>query len=104
MNENATYRENDRNATSDGLRAVQLRGVAHPQILRPAGGLPADDGGAEQQDLDALAGGQARNDLRVVDVDDGLRHLGGWRVDGGRLVGAIDHGMGRARGQLVTTG
>ena len=50
-----TYRKDDRNTTPHRLAAVQLRRLAQPQVLRAIGALPAYDGRAKQQDLDALA-------------------------------------------------
>lgn len=88
------YGEDQGDAASDGLGTVQDGLVAQPELLVAGGILPADDGRAEQEDLDALAGGQRGSDATGVVVDahrglgEGLLCPGGQR---GRLVGAVDH-------------
>lgn len=88
----STHWKDDRYAAAYGLATVQRSLLAHPQVLAAITVLPAGDGGAVQQDLDALAGGQAGGDLGVVcrDVDRRLGRIGDGR-NGGRLVGAVDH-------------
>ena len=91
--------EDDGDASSHRLAAVQGGLLAQPQVLRLAAvALPAGDGGAVQHHLDALARGQGCNDLGAcarahnVDLGFGARGIGGLERRG--AVRAVDHVVG----------
>jgi hypothetical protein len=93
-----TYGEDNGDASTDRFASIQRRLFTQPQVLRLAAiALPARDRGAKQQHLDALTGGQLGNDLGAGacsdNVDLGARGAGGGRIDCGRAVRAIDHGV-----------
>ena len=67
-----TYRKDDWNATPYRLAPIQLGRIAQPQVLRAIGALPAYDGRAKQQDLDALTCWQLGDDTGVMNVDNRL--------------------------------
>lgn len=98
------HREHDRHASPHRLAAVERGLVAQPQVLRLAAiALPAGDGGAEQQHVDALAGRQRRNHLGARagahNVDLGLGAGGIGSLERRGAVGALDHVAGQARVQ-----
>ena len=88
-----THRKDEGDAAADGLGAVELGGVGEPELLVAGAVPPADDGGAVQQDVDGLAGGQAGGDAALVggDVDLGLGRQAGGGRQRGRLVWTVDH-------------
>ena len=83
----STYREHHRHTASYRLTAVQLRRLAHPQVLA-AISFPADDRRAVEQDLDAVACWERCNDTPLLGVYAGLRAGAGGR-DGGGLIGTV---------------
>jgi hypothetical protein len=86
--------EDERDAAAHCFRAVEVRRLAQEELLVPRGILPADDGGAVEQDLDGFAGGQDGGDARVGvrDVHLCLRcEPGRDGVEGGRFLGTVDH-------------
>lgn len=68
-----TYREYQRNSTSDRFRSVQVRFRTQEQILFVIGGFPRDDGGAKEQNLHRLPRRQTCSDARIVLGDGDLR-------------------------------
>lgn len=90
------YRKDEGNAAADGLGAVELGGVAQPQLLVARGILPADDGGAVEENFEGLAGGEGGDDLCVVvgEVDLGLWGQSGGGGEGRGLVRSVYHGAG----------
>ncbi|KAI7110340.1 galactose mutarotase-like protein [Hortaea werneckii] len=84
-----SYREDNRNTSSDRFAPIELRCRAHPQILL-AIALPAYDSRAVEQDFDAIAGGEGCSYTVSLALDGGLRGSGG-RGDRRRLVGALNH-------------
>lgn len=102
----ATHGEDQRDAASHGLAPVELGGVREPHALVAGAALPADDGRAEQQDIDALARGQHGAHAAVVvgDVGLGLRGQARGRQCGG-LVGTVNHLSGlRQAGRSAAAG
>lgn len=93
MGEVSAHGEDEGNATADGLGSVEGGSLAEPEAFGTSGVLPAQDGCAVQQDLDALAGGQAGSDAGVVvgDVDLGLGRQAGGGGQSRGLVRAVDH-------------
>lgn len=85
--------EDEGDAAADGLGAVELGGVAEPELFSTEGVLPAGDGGAVQEDRDALSGGEDSADGGVVggDGDEGLWREARGGGEGGGAVGAADH-------------
>lgn len=71
--EGDTNRKNHGDPPPHRLRAIQVGLGADEQVLGATGGFPGDDGGAEEKDLDGVAGGQARGDAGVVFGDGHLR-------------------------------
>jgi hypothetical protein len=92
----AEDREDNGNPAANWFRAVELGRLAHPQLLDAGASLPADDGGTEQQDLDAVTGGQNGRDLGVAirDGNLGLWGQAGRRSQSGGLVGSVNHACG----------
>lgn len=84
-----TYREDDRDAASDRLAAIESSGLAHEEVFS-AIALPAEHTGTVQQDLYRIASGQGCVDTALLDVNGGLRAADG-RRDGTGLVGTV-HG------------
>ena len=74
-----THGKDQGDTTPDGFRPVKVGFVADEQVLLARGSLPREDRGAKEEDLDGLAGRQARGDSGVVARDGHLR-----RRDGGR--------------------
>ena len=62
----SAYRKDQGNPTPHRFGAVQVGLGADEQILLALCRLPGENGGAEEKDLDGLAGGQARRDFGVV--------------------------------------
>ena len=60
------YWEDERNATSHGLGAVQVSFGAEEQILFAFGGFPGYDGGAIEEDLNGFTGGQTCSDAGII--------------------------------------
>jgi hypothetical protein len=61
-----SYREDDWDASSHWLAAIQLGSVAKPQVLLSIGIFPADNRSSIEQYLDRLGGRQLCSDTRVV--------------------------------------
>lgn len=93
-----TYREDQGNASADGLRAVESGGLTEPETFSTGSVLPAQDGGTVKEDLNALAGWEGGGNAGAVvsDVDLGLGRKAWGGCQGGWLIGTVDHG-GRER-------
>jgi hypothetical protein len=92
----ATYREHDRNTTSNSLLASQVGGIAQPQILSLAAvALPAGNSSSEQQHFYALTRRKPRDDLLAAPFSDDINLRTGTSrggcVERGRFVRAVDH-------------
>lgn len=81
------YGEDDWNATSYWLAAIELSSSAEPESLL-AIALPAGDGRAVQQNFDGVTGWERGYDFALVAVDAWLR-AGGGRRDGRWLVRTV---------------
>jgi hypothetical protein len=94
----ATYREDNRDTTANGLAAVEGGSIAHEEVL-PAVALPAEHTATEEQDLYRIACRQGCVDTALLDVDGRLRATCAGR-DGAGLVGTVHGGcgMGGVRG------
>jgi hypothetical protein len=84
-----TYREDNWDTSSNGLAAVEGRGVTHEQVL-PAVGLPAQYTGTEKQDLYRIACRKGCVYTTLLNMNGRLRTARAGR-DGTGLVGAV-HG------------
>ena len=87
-----TYREDNRDTTSHGFRAVQVSFVTEKQIFFSVCRLPRDYGSAIEKDFDPITRGQGGDDARVVVRDRNLwgrRERGDW--NGGWLLRALNH-------------
>ena len=81
--------------TADRFRPIKTSFGANKQILFALCRLPREDGRAEKEDLDRLAGRQACSHSGVVVGDGDLRgRYGGRDGDGGRFLGSL-HVVGR---------
>ena len=88
-----TYRKHDGDPAPGSAGAVQLGGVAQPQLLVARGVPPAQDGGPVEEDVDALARRQLGDDagVGVGEGDLSLRRRA-WRGgERGRLVRSVNH-------------
>ena len=88
----ATYREDDRDTSANGLATIKGGSVAHEEVL-PAVALPAEHASTEEQDLNRIACRQGCVDTALLDVDGRLRARRAGR-DGAGLVGTVHGGCG----------
>ena len=66
------YRKDQGNTTPDSLRAIKASLGAEKQLLLALCRLPRENVGTKEEDLDGLAGRQARSDSGVVFRDGDL--------------------------------
>jgi hypothetical protein len=85
----ATYREDNRDTTANGLAAVEGGSIAHEEVL-PAVALPAEHTATEEQDLYRIACRQGCVDTALLGR---LRATCAGR-DGAGLVGTVHGGCG----------
>ena len=73
-----TYRENKRDTTTHSLTSIKHSGIAQPEFLISLRILPADYGGAVEENFNRLAGWELRSDAGVVvgETRNGLRWHG----------------------------